>query len=62
MILIESNLFWSGPKHFGQVQIRLFWTIFYFFGPVQNYLEPTKTNWTRPKQLLLDQNDLDGPK
>ena len=22
-------------------------------------MDPTKTNWTRPKQLVLDQNDLD---
>ena len=30
IVLVESNLFWSGPNHFGQVQIRLFWTIFFF--------------------------------
>ena len=29
MILIESKLFWSGSKHFGQDQIRLFWANFY---------------------------------
>ena len=26
-----------------------------------NNLEPTKMNWTRPKQLELDQNHLDSP-
>ena len=25
-------------------------------------MDPTKTNWTHPKQLVLDQNYLDGPK
>ena len=47
-----SKPFWSGPNHFGQVQIRLLWTI----QNVQNDLDPTKTNWTRPKQLVLNQN------
>jgi hypothetical protein len=27
-VLVRSIMFWLGPKHFGQVQIRLFWTIF----------------------------------
>ena len=44
-----------GPNHFCQVQIRLFWTNFC-------NLDLTKTNWTGPKQLVLDQNYLDGPK
>ena len=29
IVLIMSKPFWSGPNYFGQVQIRLFWTIFY---------------------------------
>ena len=55
IILDGYKLFWSGPNHFGQVQIRLFWTNFY-------NLDLTKMNWTHPKQLVLDQNDLDSPK
>ena len=38
IILDECKSFWSGPNHFGQVQIRLFWTNFYD-------LDQTKTNW-----------------
>ena len=49
------ELFWSDPNHFGQVQIRLFWNNFY-------NLDPTKMNCTCPKRLVLDKNDLDGPK
>ena len=30
--------------------------------PIQNGLDPPKMNWTLPKQLVLDQNDLDSPK
>ena len=37
-----SKLFWSGPNHFGQVQITLFWTNFY-------NLDPSKTIGIRPK-------------
>jgi hypothetical protein len=55
IVLVESKSFWLGLHHFGQVEIRLFWTNFY-------NLDLTKMNWTGPKQLVLDQNDLDGPK
>ena len=29
VILDGSKKFWLGPNHFGQIQIRLFWTNFY---------------------------------
>ena len=51
IVLVGSRSFWS--NNFVQVQIRLFWTIFYNL-----YL--TKTNWTCPKQFVLDQNHF-GP-
>ena len=44
IVLVGSKLFWSGPNHFGQVQIRLLWTNFY-------NLDPTKMIWTRPKRI-----------
>ena len=51
---------------FGQVQIRLFWTDFYILDlsktTVLNNMDLTKTNLTLPKVLVLDQNELDGPK
>ena len=50
-----SKLFWTGTNCFGQVQIRLFWTIFY-------NLNLSKMNQTHPKRLVLDQNYLEGPK
>ena len=53
--LVMSKLFWSGLNHFGQVQIKLFWTNFY-------KLNLSEMIWTQPKQLVLDQNDLAGPK
>ena len=49
IILVGSKSFWLGPNHFGQVQIR-----FLQFGPVQNDLNQTNTNWARPKRLVLD--------
>ena len=55
IVFVRSKPFWSGPNHFGQVQIRLLWTNLY-------NLDPTKTNWTRPKRLVLNQNDLDSHK
>ena len=53
----QIKVFWSDLNHFGQVQIRLLCINFYNldFGPNQNKLD------TRPKLLVLDQNDLDGP-
>jgi len=55
IVLVGSKPFWSDPNHFGQVQIRLLWT------NLCN-LDPTKTNWTCPKRLVLIENYLDGPK
>ena len=53
IVLVGSKPFWSDPNHFSQVQIRLFWNNFY-------NLDLFKMNWTRPKQLILDQNHF-GP-
>ena len=39
IVLHGSNLFWSGPNHFGHIQIRLFWTKFY-------NLDGPKSFWT----------------
>ena len=50
IVLVMSKPFWSGPNHFGQVQIRLFWTIFY-------NLDLSKISWTRPKRIGPAQND-----
>ena len=49
LILIGSKLFWSGPNHFGHVQIRFFWTNFY-------NLNLSKTIWTQPKRIEPVQN------
>ena len=54
-VLVGSKLFWLGPNNFGQVKIRLLWTTFH-------NLDQTKINWTHPKQLIVDKNDLEGPK
>ena len=57
MILDHSNCF-------GWVQIVLVRSKSDFFqisfGPDQNDLNLTKMNWARLKQLVLDQNNLDG--
>ena len=58
-VLDRSNLFWSGPNHFGQVQIikispekynlnltKMIWAQPKCFGPDQNNLDPTKAIWT----------------
>ena len=45
-----SKLFWSGPNHFGQVQIRLFWTNFY-------NLDLSKMIWIQPKRIGSSQKD-----
>ena len=50
IVLIMSKPFWSGPNYFGQVQIRLFWTIFYD-------LDLSKMIWIRPKRIGPVQND-----
>ena len=59
IVLVGSKSFWSGPKHFGQVQIRLFCSNFYNLdqseiiltwtiqiGPIQNNWYSTKMIWT----------------
>ena len=53
--LDRSNLFWSGPNYFGRAQIIK-------IGPEKSNFTLPKTIWTWPKQLVLDQNDLFGPK
>ena len=45
IFLVRSKLFWSGPNHFGQVQIILFWTNFYDLD-----LSKSKVIWSRPKR------------
>ena len=65
IILVEYKLFWTGPIHFGRVQIILEW-----FGQVQivksspekSNLNLTKMIWTQPKLFGPDQNNLDGSK
>ena len=49
IVLVRSKSFWSGPKHFAQGEIRLFWANFY-------NLDLTKLIWTRPKQIGPVQN------
>jgi hypothetical protein len=64
MILDVSNVFWSGPNHFGQVQIikispeksnlnltNIIWTWPKQFGPHQNNLYPSKTIWIVQNQF-----------
>ena len=55
IILDGTNLFWSGTNHFGQVQTKK-------FSSEKSNLNLTKMIWTRPKQFVLVQNNLDGPK
>ena len=50
IVLVMSKSFWAGPNHFGQVQIRLFWTIFY-------NMDLSKMIWTRPKRIGPVQNN-----
>ena len=65
-----SKLFWSGPNHFGWVQIILdrskLWkssTEKSNLNPTYlNDLDPTKTIWTRPKHFVPDQSNLYSPK
>ena len=52
IILLESKSFWSGSN-------QTLLDYFSLFGPVQNDLDPTKTNQICPKCLVLDQNYLD---
>ena len=49
IVLVGSKSFWLGPNHFGQVQIRFFWTNFY-------NLDLTKMVCTRPKRICPVQN------
>ena len=50
IVLDNYNLFLSGLNHFGQVQIRLFWTNFY-------NLDLSKMIWIRPKRIEPAKND-----
>ena len=51
IILVKYQSFWSGPTHFGQVQIIK-------INPEKSNLTLTKMLWTRPKQFGPDQNNL----
>ena len=51
IFLDESNLFWFGPNHFGQVQIIE-------ITPEKYNLNLTKMIWTRPKRFGPDQKNL----
>ena len=64
VVLVGYKLFWSGPNcfgqvsgpsHFGQVQIKLFWTNFY-------NLDLSKMIWTQPKRIGTRPKLLDVPK
>ena len=56
IVLVGSRSFWSGQNRFGRVRFKFSGLIFIictcpkWFGPL------TKTNWTRRKQSVLDQN------
>ena len=62
IVLDGFKLFWVGTNHFGQVQIRLFWSDFYNLVLSKMIWTRPETNWTRPKWLVLNQNFVDGPK
>ena len=56
------QFFWLGPNHFGQVQIiKISPEKFNLSDPYQNTLDSNKMIWTRPKWLVLNQNNLNGP-
>ena len=50
IVFVVPKSLWLGPNHFGQVQIRLFWTNFY-------NLDLSKMIWIRPKRIEPTQND-----
>ena len=56
----RSKQFWSGPNYFGRIQIRFFLTNFHDLD--LSKMDPIETSLARPKQLILDQNNLDGLK
>ena len=61
----KSKMILDCPNCFGRVQTILvrFKMIFYNLNlSIMQDLDLTKPNWTQSKQLLLDQNYLDGPK
>ena len=69
IVLEGCKLFLSGPNcFFFLVQIILvrfrldFSGKFFIIWTCAKWFDPTKTNWTHPKQLVLNQNDLDNPK
>ena len=55
IVFVGSNLFWSGPNHFGQVQIIN-------ISPEKSNLNQTKMILSQPKQFGPNQNNLDSPK
>ena len=69
IILVEYQLYWTGPIRFGQAQIILDMSKLWkkivqksLIWPWPKWYEPTKTIWTKPKQFVPVQNNLDGPK
>ena len=68
IVLVGSKLFWSGPSRFGPAQIILvrfkldFSRLFVLIYMSKIILTQPERNWTRPKRLVHDQNDLDSPK
>ena len=55
IVLDGPNLFWSGPNHFGQIQIIK-------ISPEKSNVNLTKMIWIWPKWFGTEQNNLDGPK
>ena len=66
IVLVGSKSFWLGPNHFGQVQIRLFWTnldlskicpsiVPKWFWTVQIVLDGCKLFWLNPNCFGLVQ-------
>ena len=62
IVLDGYKLFWSGPIRFGQAQIildRFGQVQIIKISPEKSNLNLTKMIWTRPKQFLHVQNNLD---
>ena len=66
--IYRSKLILDRPNCFGRVQISLirfklgFSGLFFIIRTCQKWFGPNQTNGTHPKQLVHDQNYLDGPK
>ena len=55
IVLVMPKSFWSDLNHFGQVQIRLFWTNFYDLDPTKK-IGPVQNNWYSTKMIWTVQN------